>query len=139
MTVHPQRLTRAVRSIFSNGVPCEEHARPSATAGPQRCRRLGQGSAEALVAILALLGFGLMWAGVESLTTVGQAPHRGVTTFSPTPESFAYPDAREAETQSLPSWSSARGELSWPDDEPIQLADSGADRGRRFEQNSAGH
>ena len=139
MTIHPQRLTRVVRSIFTNVVLFNRRAGPDSTARLHSRRRLGQGSAEALVAILALLGFGLMWAGVESLTTVGRVPHRGVTTFSPASESFVYPNAGEADAQSPPSWSSARGELSSPDDEPIQLADSGADSGRRFAQNTSGH
>jgi hypothetical protein len=139
MTVHPQRFTRAVRSMYPNDVLFSRRAHRSSAARFHSSRRLVQGSSEALVAILALLGFGLMWAGVESLTTVGRPPHRGVTTFSPASESFVYPKAGEAEAQSSPSWSSARGGLSWPDDETIQLADSGADLGRRFAPNTGRH
>ena len=95
--------------------------------------RLWRGSAEALVAMLALLGFGLMWAGVESLHAERRAPHPGVTTFSHashTAERSALSKARAGRSGGAgPSWSSAAVEVSWPRDEAIQLADSGSDAG----------
>jgi hypothetical protein len=111
-----QRLARIVRSVHENGVLFRFRE-----ASGQFLGRLVRGSAEALVCMLALLGFGLMWAGVTSLGALDRTPHTGVTTFPATSEG----PALGTEARSLRSWSSADARLSSPDHGgTIQLAAS---------------
>ena len=74
--------------------------------------QLVRSSAEAVVTILGLLGFGLMWAGVQSLEAA-QEPRSRFSTYASVPEAAAFERPRTRD------WPSQVADLSWGDDAPV--------------------
>ena len=74
--------------------------------------QLVRSSAEAVVSMLGLLGFGLMWAGVQSLEAA-QEPRSSISTYASVPEATAFERPRTR------GWPSQVADLSWGDDAPV--------------------